>query len=50
MNDYTAKDLNEPEDGDTRGDDADNIDKRAFDEMNSQVSVAYPYMLLFILS
>ncbi|XP_022162927.1 heat shock factor-binding protein 1 [Myzus persicae] len=39
MNDYTAKDLNEPEDGDTRGDDADNIDKRAFDEMNSQIQL-----------
>jgi len=37
MNDYTAKDLsdNEPED---HGDN----DKRAFDEMNSQVSFAYP--------
>jgi len=38
MNDYTAKDLsdNEPEDNENN----DN-DKRAFDEMNSQVSFAY---------
>lgn len=37
MNDYTAKDLsdNEPEDNENN----DN-DKRAFDEMNSQVSIA----------
>jgi hypothetical protein len=39
MCDYNAKDMNEPEDGDNRGDGTDNIDKRAFDEMNNQVSV-----------
>jgi len=38
MNDYTAKDLsdNEPEDNENNGN-----DKRAFDEMNSQVGFAY---------
>jgi len=42
MNDYAAKDLSEPEDGDIRDDDiAENIDKRAFDDMNNQVSDAY---------
>lgn len=36
MNDYTTKDLGEPEDIDNN----DN-DKRAFDEMNGQVSFQY---------
>ncbi|XP_060846907.1 heat shock factor-binding protein 1 [Rhopalosiphum padi] len=39
MCDYNAKDMNEPEDGDNRGDSTDNIDKRAFDEMNNQIQI-----------
>jgi len=41
MNDYSSKDLSEPEDGDIREDAPENIDKRAFEDMNNQVSVAY---------
>ncbi|CAH1732046.1 heat shock factor-binding protein 1 [Aphis gossypii] len=39
MCDYNPKDLSEPEDGDSRDDDAKNIDKRAFDEMNKQIQM-----------
>lgn len=39
MNDYNAKDLGEPENGNNRGDGTENIDKRAFDEMNGQIQI-----------
>ncbi|XP_015374152.1 PREDICTED: heat shock factor-binding protein 1 [Diuraphis noxia] len=39
MNDYSAKDLSEPEDGDIRDDIPENIDKRAFEDMNNQIQI-----------
>ncbi|KAF0765231.1 heat shock factor-binding protein 1 [Aphis craccivora] len=45
MCDYNPKDLSEPEDGDSRDDDAKNIDKRAFDEMNKQTPPLFHQLL-----
>ncbi|XP_025208253.1 heat shock factor-binding protein 1 [Melanaphis sacchari] len=39
MCDYNAKDLSEPEDGNIRDDNPENIDKCALDEMSNQIQI-----------